>query len=249
MRWSLVTFLPFCLLGCPVETPTDITSRAPSLEGEEPGPGDMPPPNGAGPQEVNAAKFVLDPENSIDISGILDYPGQKEGKLLVEVLTVTDGTPELKHSEVFEKAGDFTIGMPKALGSVQLVAFVDVDGDGPSEHDPAGMLPIEVQDAPVSGLVLTLSDNADLGNLTPGKGAEQPPPATDQEIARDRAFLEHRDADKVPKGPENPTAPEGGDAENAPENAPQGPAPDGTMPEGSVPVPPPAEGAPPEQGD
>jgi len=210
----------------------------------------MPPPNGAGPQEVNAAKFDLDPENSIAISGTLDYPGQKEGKLLVEVLTITDNTPELKHSEVFEKAGEFTIAMPKGLGSVQLVAFVDVDGDGPSEHDPAGMLPIEVQDNPVSGIVLTLSDNADLGNLTPGKGEEQPPPATDQEIARDRAFLEHRDAGKGPKGPENPTTPEGEDAENtAPENAPQGPAPDGTMPEGSVPPPSGPKADAPEEGN
>ena len=114
MRWTLCLPLSLCLIGCPVETPTDITSRAPTLEGEEPGPGAMPPPNGAGPQEVNAAKFDLDPENSVEISGTLDYPGQKEGKLLVEVLTIKDNSPELKHSEVFEKAGEFTIGMPKS---------------------------------------------------------------------------------------------------------------------------------------
>lgn len=244
MRWIPVTLLPLALLGCPVETPTDITGRAPSIDEEDPGPGNLPPPNGGGPQEVNAAKFNLEPGNSIEVSGTLDYPGQKEGKLLVEMLTIKDDTPELKHSEVFEKAGAFSIQTPKDLGSVRMVAFVDVDGDGPSKTDPAGMLPVEVGSEPISGLVLTLSDNANLGNLTPGAAGEQPPPASDKDIARDRAFLEHRDGDVGPEGPQNPEAPTG--AEGEPQ---MGVAPDGTMPENTPPKPTLPEGPPPEEGN
>ena len=56
---------------------------------------------------------------------------------------------------------------PSNTGEVSLVAFVDVDEDGPSPTDPAGRADIEIAEETLADLRIDLSDEPELGDLTP----------------------------------------------------------------------------------
>jgi hypothetical protein len=56
-----------------------------------------------------------------------------------------------------------------------MVAFIDVEKDGPSASDPAALQTIEIEEDALSDIVLALSDEPDLGGFTPGNNA--PPDA------------------------------------------------------------------------
>jgi len=107
----------------------------------------------------------------VTISGTLAYDGEKEGVFRIDFLQQEgDAPPILAHMLELEGPGTFSVEAPKNTGSLFVVGFVDMKGDGPSPEDPAGMItePIVVDGEDVTDLALTLTDAPDLGAFTPG---------------------------------------------------------------------------------
>ncbi len=124
--------------------------------------------------------------------------------------------------------GPFEIAAPEGFGLLQVEAFMDQSGDGPTNDDPFGRIEVEVGDADVDGLTLALV----IGDLDRLRGG--PPPGS----GSPPAGLEHMemppggpDADPQPTGAAGaehveagPGAPGGGEHEHveAPPGAPGG---------------------------
>ena len=181
--------------------------------------------------EVNMAQFDVEEGEGVTLSGSVSYAGEQEGSLLFQVLTSREEGPFLEHSQDLDQEGPFSIEAPKMLGEANLVVFLDLTGDGASASDPAGMQVVEIGLSDVDGIEVEVVDDADLGGLAPGGQGEMapPPPATDGQLARDRAFLEGQEG----------VRPEGeGDATGSPlpeEGVPEGLPLDGPPPEGPPP--------------
>jgi hypothetical protein len=163
----MLTHLMFLMLaGCP-----DPTTAA---DLGNPGPGGAAPggngtegaPQGPPPEPGN---FDLDDGAGVTVSGTLRYTGEAKGMVRIDVLKKEeDAPPQLLHVEKLDAAGAFSFQAPSNTGEVSLVAFVDVDEDGPSPTDPAGRADIEIAEATVADLQIDLSDEPELGDLTPG---------------------------------------------------------------------------------
>jgi hypothetical protein len=123
------------------------------------------------------ASFSLEAGQTIQLSGTVTYAGSEKGDLVIQVLRVETGfPPKLLHSETLAQAGPFSISTPKALGGVSVVAFMDVDDNGmPSENDIGARADIQVQDAAIQGISLSLGDIELLGDLVPGLTLPGPP--------------------------------------------------------------------------
>jgi len=168
-------FMFLMLAGCP-----DPTTAA---DLGNPGPGGAPPgaPGGGGSPGAlsdgpppEPGQFDLAEGAGVRISGTLSYAGKATGQLRIDILkTPTDAPPMLLHVEKLDTIGNYSIQVPPNTGSVSLVAFVDADDDGPSAHDPAGLISIDISDSNLDDIDIQLSDEPDLGALTPG---DSPPP-------------------------------------------------------------------------
>lgn len=147
-----------------------------------PPPGGQPPggaqPPGSAPTPTGGVRpnstFQVAAGQGVKLSGTVTYEGAKKGDLRVDFLRSNMGSfPELVHSLTLPQPGAFEVEAPKGFGEVSVVAFLDADGNGPSDGEPAarieGTLKIEDQDLP--NLVLALTDNPELGDLKPpGQG-------------------------------------------------------------------------------
>lgn len=140
-------------------------------------PGELPPPPAGGVRPDNV--FQVTSGQSVKISGTVSYSGTRTGDLRVDFLKSNVGAfPELAHSITLPKPGPFEVEAPKGYGELSVVAFLDADGNGPSEGEPAARIEgtITVADADITGLSLTLSDAPNLGDLKPpGAGGGKPP--------------------------------------------------------------------------
>ncbi len=121
----------------------------------------------------------VEPGTGVVLKGTATYSGAKTGKLRVDALKKVDGGggfPVLLGTMTQDTVGAFSIEVPKDAGEVFLVAFVDVDGNGPDGTDPAGRTTTaaSVSSTPVEGLDVVLSDTPDLGDLAPAG----PPPGS-----------------------------------------------------------------------
>jgi hypothetical protein len=188
------------LIGCP-ESPPDSPGALPA-SGEAPAsgasgeaaPGSAASGGGAGfsggavtasGMPPTGATFTVADGEGVTISGTVKYSGEAEGAVRVDFLTLSgDGPPGLAHTLTAEDNA-FSAQAPAGFGEVHLVAFVDVQGDGPSPTDPAGTVKLTVGDDDLTGLELEILDEPDLGPLTPmlpgippggeGSGVEPPP--------------------------------------------------------------------------
>jgi hypothetical protein len=116
-------------------------------------------------------------EGGVSISGTLAYEGSETGQVRIDFLrTEGDGPPHLLHVEKLDGLGAFSMQVPSNTGPVTLVAFVDVDDDGPNSSDPAGLVQLAIEEAAIENVTIALSDSPDLGALTPGN---EPPPGTE----------------------------------------------------------------------
>jgi len=115
----------------------------------------------------------------VSVQGSVSYAGEVPGGAVrIDVLTqVKDAPPHLVSAETLEGLGEFTFQAPSDFGEVHLVAFIDRTGDGPSPDDPAATVKLDITTQDVAALELVLTDEPDLGDLTPGSppdGAGQP---------------------------------------------------------------------------
>ena len=148
----------------------------PGGEGGAPPPG---PGGGGGPMPE-----MVKPGEGVVISGTVTYAGTKTGKVRIDALKPSEGGngfPVLLGTNTVDTVGSFTVEVPKSAGTVQLVVFLDLQGDGPSSTDPAGRTKdaLTVATDPVSGVTIDISDAPDLGDLAPAgppPGSEAPPP-------------------------------------------------------------------------
>lgn len=203
----MLTHLMFLMLaGCPdPTTASDLGNPGPG--GGAPGPGGSGTegtPQGPPPEPGN---FNLEDGAGVTVSGTLQYTGDAKGGVRIDVLRKEeDAPPQLLHVEKLDAPGAFSFQAPSNTGEVSLVAFVDVDEDGPSPSDPAGRADIEIAEETVGELLIDLSDEPELGDLTPGDA-----PAPSDVLAEDGA---------APTNPEVAT----GTPEDAPVEAPEDPA-------------------------
>ena len=160
-------FLMLTLFACP-----DPTTAA---ELGNPGPGGAAPGAAGGPQPAMdgpppaPGNFNVADGAGVVVSGALAYPGNQSGQLRLDFLaTEDDAPPRLLHVEKLDAFGSYSVSTPPNTGSVAIVAFVDVNNDGPSPTDPAGMIRINIEESNIDSADITLSDEPDLGDLTPG---------------------------------------------------------------------------------
>lgn len=217
MRFMMTCCALLFLTACP-EKPKD-DGELPETTGPTAGPtegvpdGGPPPPDGERP---NNAQFEVAEGEGVTLSGTITYAGDQSGQLRMDFLTVAENShPSLVHAMSIDAVGPFSIEVPKDFGELHLVSFIDVAGDGPSPTDPAATAKVSIGSEDVGDITLALSDEPDLGELTPGGPADGPAPTPGE-------------------------AP----AENAPpEGAPEGAPPEGAPPEGAPPEGAPVEGA------
>ncbi len=121
--------------------------------------------------------------DQVAISGTLTYRGSKEGEYRIEFLQVSQGPPTMVHFEVVGGAGDWTVFAPINAGEIRVIAFLDQVGDGASSDDPAAVWPdpVVIGAEAIGGIDLVLSDEPDLGDLTPKDHADAAPDAADGE--------------------------------------------------------------------
>jgi hypothetical protein len=108
----------------------------------------------------------------VKLSGTLSYAGTQTGTITIDFLKQSEnsGFPDLAHTLTLEKPGPWEVEVPKGAGKFWIVSFVDTNGNGPDPAEPAGRVAdaITVEEAGISGLDITISDNPDLGDLKPG---------------------------------------------------------------------------------
>ncbi len=132
-------------------------------------------------EEIQNQRFEVGASDGVKISGTVVYSGEKTGSILLQVVTLkADPDRSLRenqqadkryvnmlHSQTLNGPGNFELLVPKEIGPVSLVAFMDEANDGPTYSDPAGLADVEIKQAAVSSVQLSISDNADLGEFSP----------------------------------------------------------------------------------
>lgn len=171
---------PSGLVPTPLGGPEQLDGEYPSEQGgakPPEGPGRPPeaggpgkPPDGASP---NRPTLVVEPGAGVLLSGEYRYAGAAQGTNRVDFFRVgPGGRPEILHAMLLEGRGHWELEVPKALGRIAILAFVDQDGGGPQPSEPSALLKdVDVQDQPLSHLDLVLVDGAPNEFATDGKGA------------------------------------------------------------------------------
>jgi hypothetical protein len=199
-RTALVLAIPFAV-ACPEPPPGGV--------GNNPGAGGAPPPppggqggggesagagGSAGPGEDGSripAGMRIEPEGfelaegeGVKLSGTVSYAGDQEGDLRVELLQSTDAEspPALLHAINLDKLGPWSVVVPEDLGEIRLVAYIDLDQNGPSPGEPMAMLDhgVQIGTDPVQGIDLVIEDGAEPpttpGGVEPTEGQPIPEP-------------------------------------------------------------------------
>ncbi len=223
--------------GTPIATGAD-PAPPPGGTGSAPGPDDASqgPPDQPGRPPADVA-FELGEGESVEITGVLRYAGDADGAVRLDFLTLEEGQPPaLAHTLGLDRVGGFEVEAPKGFGDLHVVAFIDLDGDGPSPGDPAGTLQLSVGDEDLADVEIVLEDDPDLGDLTPGAGTEGPTPQGDGDAPPPADTLHGDETDGLPQGTaeatDAPEGPEGAEGPAVPPEEVEPPPADGERPEG-----------------
>jgi len=115
------------------------------------------------------ASSAPDADDTVKITGSLDYEGDTGARILLEVIHSKDGEVRTAANLICRDLGPLEVELPSSLGTVRLVAVIDVDGSGPSEGDPMGMsedLDLGAGE-PLEGVAISIVADADLGDYAP----------------------------------------------------------------------------------
>lgn len=156
-------FLSLLFVACP-EAPTD-----PAMPGQPPAEGQPAPPpvEGGDPSAAGGVAqmptLTVDPGTGVKLSGEFTYAGTAQGSYRVDFFQVgNDGRPMILHALKLEKPGPWEMEVPKGLGKVNLLAFVDAEGNGPQMAEPSALLrDVEVGQEPLATLNFAVADGAD----------------------------------------------------------------------------------------
>ncbi len=236
MRSILFAACSLMLLGCPEPPPgvvtPDQTPTAPASGGAASGGSGGPaasqgtvvepamddgtriPPG----MRIEPQGFGLEEGEGVKLSGEVSYAGGLGGQLRVEILQVTgaDAAPVLLHAVNLDQLGTWSVVAPPGLGRVDVMAYVDLDQNGPDAGEPQGVIEggVDVGDSDISGLDLVLA-------------VPEPPPvpaaATDPEPVEGEPAAEALAEGEVPAEGAAP-APVGPPSADTPPEAPAEPA-------------------------
>ncbi|MFH1466957.1 MAG: hypothetical protein ABIO70_21420, partial [Pseudomonadota bacterium] len=107
---------------------------------------------------------------TVTVSGVASAPGTGPIDLdLWQTDTAADGA-RTHLGKLSVPPGAFHVKVPASFGSLQIEAFQDLTGDGPSIDDPFGQLDLSVGDSPLAGLQLILEEGAMAAILAAGGG-------------------------------------------------------------------------------
>ena len=155
-------------------------------------------------------------EDAIILAGNIAYDGEEEGNLLLQFLREKKDQPiALLHSEERSAIGAFEIKVPRDLGEISAVAFLDLDGDDkPTPNDLGGRFDLVVEQSDVRDIQIDIGSIDSLGSLMPGRLL----PGTGEDNPKGEA--------KLPQNPPEPPGPTG----TAGPETPEGPPMDGSIP-------------------
>lgn len=99
----------------------------------------------------------------VKVSGSVTYAGSQTGTIRVDFLRAQErpGFPEIVGSLSLKAPGPFSVDVPQSLGKVQIVSYIDADGNGPSAGEAFGHPPKDVYDietTAITGVDITLRD-------------------------------------------------------------------------------------------
>jgi hypothetical protein len=174
MRLLVLLSLPL-LFGCP--DPNASSSGTESTTGTTGNQGSV--ANGNQETDPSAARLTCTKEDAdcLELSGKMVYAGEVKGSIRVDVQKVREGAaPSLVHTIELQPDGGFSFYAPKNYGKIIVTAFIDEDGDGPSQKDPQGRENIDIKDVALTDIKIEVkSDNAPVMPKPPEK-----PPQDDQ---------------------------------------------------------------------
>ncbi len=157
-----------CLAGCP-------ESPAPPMGEGSPAAGGVPPPPGqdarqgeggeAGTKRVEPKGWGDAGKDGVRLAGTMTYAGTRTGTLRIDFLKAskTGGMPSLEHTLTPPALGPWEVVAPKDAGTIVILAYIDLDENGPSPGEPKAITvdPVQVGGTPVTGLDLALLDDWD----------------------------------------------------------------------------------------
>jgi hypothetical protein len=203
MRFYLVFALTTLLIACPDPTAGPGAAPADAPHGGGAPPADAQaagkPPSGPPDGGPGSTGFQVKEGEGVTLSGTFTYSGEKTGAIRLDFLEVAEGAggPKLAHVATLDAYGEWSLEAPKDFGTVRLMAFIDQNGDGPSQDDPALAWPDPIVIAGVSipGIDLVLTDEAKLHDLAPN-GPNAQPAGPPQPTGEDLPTGASPDADK-----------------------------------------------------
>ena len=163
--------LPALLLGCPDPNPvSSYDELTPSGPGTGATVSEAPPDEGA--TQPNEARFRVNPGEGVKLEGSFVYAGTITGQRRLDFRTIPvgEGAPRLVHTLEIRSGDTWDVEVPKDLGQLQIHAFIDRDGDGPTKGDPGYVTdpPLKIGQDAVPPVILTLTDDFDPSVLAPG---------------------------------------------------------------------------------
>lgn len=215
-------------LGCPDPNPVgsyDELSGGAAAAPDDAGDAvpDTPPDIGA--SQPNDARWSVKTGEGIKLSGSFEYAGEKTGSKRLDFQKVTDGlgAPALAHTLEVRGGSEWAVEAPKNAGTIQIVAFIDADNNGPSDGDPGFLSEtITIGEEDITEVVLTLTDDFDMGVLRPGGGGGGIRPVSGDPTATSGPPTPEGGDPNAP-GEGDPNAPGEGDASAPGEGIPSAP--------------------------
>ena len=123
------------------------------------GSGQAPPPDGSPTQ---SDPFANEEGERVTVSGLIIWDGEQVVDLDLFTPDTSAGGGRRLLGKLKKNVGAFRIEVPVRLGTLELDAFADLTGDGPSGDDPrATIRSISLTDGAVSGLQVALTNLAE----------------------------------------------------------------------------------------
>lgn len=99
----------------------------------------------------------------VKVSGSVSYAGAQKGTIRVDFLRAQErpGFPEIVGSLTLKTPGPFSVDVPQSLGKVQIVSYIDADGNGPSAGEAFGHPAkdtYDIETTAITGINITLQD-------------------------------------------------------------------------------------------
>jgi hypothetical protein len=127
---------------------------------------------GGGPGHADRVPFASHKGPTVTVSGRTLAPG--DGSIDFDLWQAAAGADGARThlGKLSIEPGAFSLQVPASFGALQIEAFQDLTGDGPTVDDPFGQLALEVGDTPLADLELSLVEGGLASILSAGGGPD-----------------------------------------------------------------------------